>query len=139
TPDALERLENLGLRTIADLTALPLSAVQAEFGLAGAQAWRLANGKDEAPIQAHYFVPIVQASLRFDFPLASTDAILAVLRSLLSRAFENPLLRSRSARQAHLRALLSDGTSWERLFTFKEALSSKNAAYSALKSKLQLP
>ena len=36
------------------------------------------------------------------------------------------MLRSRSVRQARLRALLSDGTSWERLITFKEALASRD-------------
>jgi hypothetical protein len=38
-----------------------------------------------------------------------------------------------------LRALLSDGTSWERLYTFKEAFSSRDATRRALKSKLDLP
>ena len=43
-PEVLQRLELLGLRTIGDLAALPFSAVQAEFGPPGAQAWRLAHG-----------------------------------------------------------------------------------------------
>ncbi len=33
----------------------------------------------------------------------------------------------------------ADGTSWERLFTFKEALATREAARLALKAKLELP
>src|SRR6202011_6334422 len=50
-----------------------------------------------------------------------------------------PALLGRSVRQVRLRALLSDGTSWERLYTFKESLSTRDAARRALKSKLDLP
>ena len=42
-------------------------------------------------------------------------------------------------RQVRLRALLTDGSSWERCYTFKEALASREAARRALKSKLELP
>ena len=42
-------------------------------------------------------------------------------------------------RQVRLRALLSDGTSWERLYTFKEALSTRERRGSRIKSKLDLP
>ena len=50
TADDLQRLELLGLRTIAELAALPFTAVQAEFGPAGARAWRLASGQDDEPV-----------------------------------------------------------------------------------------
>lgn len=138
-PEMLKRLERLGLRTVADVAALSFSAVQAEFGPAGAQAWRLAHGQDSATIVPRSVIPTVQASLRFDHSLASTDAILAALNILLARAFGDSNLRGRSARQARLRGLLTNGTVWERLITFKEAVSSKQVAYEALKSKLQLP
>lgn len=135
----LKRLDRLGLRAIGDLAALPFSAVQAEFGPSGAQAWRLAHGQDSAVIVPLSVMPTVRASLRFDDPLASTDAILAALSTLLARAFGDPHLRGHSVRQARLCGLLADGTIWERLITFKEAVSSTRVAYDALKSKLQLP
>jgi DNA polymerase-4/protein ImuB len=77
--------------------------------------------------------------LRFDDPLASIDAILIAVGELLGRAFAHPLLQNRAARQARLRALLADGTSWERLITFKDPVVSSRTAYLALKAKLQLP
>jgi DNA polymerase-4/protein ImuB len=138
-PPAIERLRLLGLRRIVDLAMLPFAAVQAAFGPAGARAWRLANGRDDAPVVPRQVTSTAAARLRFDHGLASIDAILAALRTLLDRAFGDPAPHGHAARQAQLRALLSDGTTWERLMTFKEAASSQRAAYDAIKAKLQLP
>jgi protein ImuB len=138
-PDVLQRLELLGLRTIGDLAALPFSAVQAEFGAPGAHAWRLAHGKDTEPVVARPVMTSVQAGLRFDDPLGSVEAVIAAIDQLLAHTFSQPALLGRAVRQVRLRALLSDGTSWERLYTFKEALSTRDAARRALKSKLDLP
>lgn len=138
-PGALQRLELLGLRTIADLAVLPFTAVQAEFGAAGAHAWHLANGQDDATVIPRSFSSTVQVALCFDEPLASVEAVLTAVDHLLARAFANPVLSGHSVRQVRLRALLADKTSWERLVTFKEALLSRESARSALRSKLQLP
>jgi protein ImuB len=146
-PDVLQRLKLLGLHTMGDLAALPLGAVQAEFGPAGARAWRLANGRDQEPVVARGVLPSIQAGMRFDDPLASVEAIVAAIDQLLAQTFSpsptptptQPALQGRSVRQVRLRALLSDGTSWERLYTFKEALSTRDAARRAIKSKLDLP
>ena len=138
-PDVLQRLNLLGLETLGDFAALPFGAVQAEFGPAGARAWRLASGQDQEPVIARGVLPSLQAGMRFDDPLASVEAIVAAIDQLLAQTFSNPLLQGRSVRQARLRALLSDGTSWERLYTFKEGLSTRDAARRAIKSKLDLP
>jgi DNA polymerase-4/protein ImuB len=138
-PEVVERLELLGLRTIDDLAELPFSAVQAQLGVPGAHAWRLAHGQDATPVIPRAYTPSVHAALRFDDPLASVEAVMAALDQLLAQTFANPALQGRAVRQLRLRALLSDGTSWERLFTFKEALSTRDAGRRALKSKLELP
>jgi protein ImuB len=136
--DVRQRLELLGLPTIGDLAALPFNAVQAEFGPAGARAWRLAQGKDREPVVARPVMASVQDGLRFDDPLGSVDAVMAAIDQLLAHTFSQPALQGRSVRQVRLRALLADGTSWERLYTFKEALSTRDATRRALKSKLDL-
>lgn len=138
-PDVLQRLELLGLRTMGDLAALPYSAVQAEFGPSGARAWQLAHGDDPQPVIPRPYTTSVQASLRFDDPLGSVEAVMAAIDQLLANTFAQPALVGRSVRQVRLRTLLSDGTSWERLYTFKDALSTRDAARRALKSKLDLP
>jgi nucleotidyltransferase/DNA polymerase involved in DNA repair len=138
-PDVLQRMELLGLHTLADVAELPFQALQAEFGLDGARAARLASGKDTEPVIARPFVNAVQSALRFDDPLGSVESVMAAIAQLLEHTFGEPVLQGRSVRQVRLRALLSDGTSWERLYTFKEALSTREGARRALKSKLDLP
>lgn len=138
-PAAQQRMELLGLHTIGDLAALPFNAVQSEFGPEGARAWRMAHGKDTEPVVARPVATSVQDGLRFDDPLGSVDAVMAAIDQLLAHTYSQPALQGRSVRQVRLRALLSDGTSWERLYTFKEALSTRDAARRALKSKLDLP
>jgi len=137
--DVQHRLEVLGVRTIGDLAALPFSAVQAEFGPPGAHAWRVAHGKDTESVIARPLIATVQDGLRFDDPLGSVEAVMAAIDQLLAHTYSQPALQGRSVRQVRLRALLSDGTSWERLYTFKEAFSSRDATRRALKSKLDLP
>src|SRR4051812_22752373 len=44
------RLALLGLRTIGALGALPLGAVQAQFGPEGRLAWEIAHGRDRRPL-----------------------------------------------------------------------------------------
>jgi DNA polymerase-4/protein ImuB len=138
-PDVIDRLELLGIKTIGELAQLPFSAVQAQFGPPGARAWRLAHGHPDEPVIARTLTTTVQAALRFDDPLGSVDAVMAAIAQLLEHTFNAPALQGRSVRQVRLRALLADGSSWERLYTFKDALSTREAARRALKSKLDLP
>jgi nucleotidyltransferase/DNA polymerase involved in DNA repair len=137
SPEALEYLDRLGLKTIGELAALPFSAVQAQFGRLGARAWRLANGQDDEPVQPQPQQLIVRAAVRAEDPLVSLETLMAALDQLLIQVFANPLMRARSARQTRLTALLSDGTSWERRFTFKEPLAGRNAAWRSLQAKLK--
>jgi len=139
TLEQLRQLELLGLRTIVEWAGLPFGAVQARFGLAGARAWRLAHGHDDEPLVPRRPSPRSRARLRPVDPLSSVEAVMVAVTQLLVRTFTAPTLRGRSARQAWLRALLSDGSSWERLFTFKEALAGSEAARRALRTKLALP
>src|SRR5207237_8686583 len=67
------------------------------------------------------------------------DAVMMALDRLLQETFANPVLRGRAARQARLRALLSDGSSWERVVTFKESVASREDARRGLRAKLELP
>jgi DNA polymerase-4/protein ImuB len=132
------QLHLLRLRTIADLAALSFSAVQAQFGSMGARAWRLATGRDDEPLVPHRFNPTIRVALGFDAPLASVDAIMAALGHLVVRAFNDLTLQGRAIRKVRLRALLSDGASWEWLNTFKDPFADREAAYRALKSRLEI-
>jgi len=139
TPEEIGWLERLGLRTIGDLARLPFSAVQAQLGTPGAYAWRLAHGHDDAPIVPRFRERSARARFRPDDPLASVDAIGAAVDRLVGAAFAAPTLAGHAARRARLRALLTDGTSWEQTWTFKDALANPAVARRALGAKLALP
>lgn len=137
-PESQRWLELLGLWTIGDLAVLPCGAVQAQLGPPGVRAWRLAHGQDDEPVVPERMALTVRLAVRFEDPLASQDALFAALRHLLARAFARPAVVGRAVRQVRLRALLANGTSWERGVTFKEATACADAAYRALAAKLQL-
>ncbi len=65
------RLEELGVRTVGELRALPLEALQARFGSYGASLYRRARGIDERPVQPDQPVQSVSAEDTFaqDLPL----------------------------------------------------------------------
>jgi hypothetical protein len=135
-PEQHEWLRQLGIRTIGQVAALPVGAVQAQLGADGARAWRLAHGHDDEPVVPRQPILAVRAAMRFDDPLASVDAVFFALDQLLARAFADPLMRARSARQLRLGALLSDGTAWERVITFKEPIAGAPSAFTAVKHRL---
>ncbi|MBV9119798.1 MAG: DNA polymerase Y family protein [Chloroflexi bacterium] len=134
---AQQRLELLAITTIGQLAALPFSAVQAQFGKAGARAWRLAQGQDNDPVQARPYAPTVRTFLRCDDALASIEAVMAAIDQLLIQAFAKPVMQGASARQVRFRALLSDGSSWEKSLTFKEPLAGSLAARQSVSGKLK--
>ncbi len=135
----LQRMDVLGLRTIGELAALPFSAVQAEFGKAGARAWRLAHGQDDEPVLPYQVKPTVAAGITLDDPLSSIEGFHTALRMVLGRAFGDPSLHNRSVRRVRLSAQLSTGASWEQLLVFKGALMGRDAVFRALKDKLEVP
>jgi DNA polymerase-4/protein ImuB len=144
SPDTLRRLELLGLRTIGDLAALPLGAVQAQFGPEGRRLWELAHGLDREPLRPRRRKESASERLTFSEPAVSTEALLVAGRQLLGRLFRQPALRHRAVRQMRLRAALSDGPvspagrrSWERTITFREATSDRDQMLYVLRCTLE--
>jgi nucleotidyltransferase/DNA polymerase involved in DNA repair len=137
SPHTLRRLELLGLRTIGDLANLPLGAVQAQFGPEGRRLWELAHGLDREPLRPRRHEESVSERLTFSEPAASTEALLAGGRQILGRLFHRPALRCRAVRQMRLRAALSDGRSWERTMTFREATADRDQMLYVLRCTLE--
>jgi len=137
SPDTLRRLELFGLRTIGDLAALPLGAVQAQFGHEGRRLWELAHGLDREPLRPRRHEESVSERLTFPEPAVSTEALLVAGRQLLSRLFRRPALHRRAVRQMRLRAALGDGRSWERTVTFREATADRDQILYVLRCTLE--
>ncbi len=120
SPEMLQRFERLGIRTLGDLAALPLSAVQARFGPSGRLAWNLAAGRDHQIILPRPAPEGVIEQIDLPAPATSLETLLVALTRLTLRAFDRPLLRDHHVRQAELRGTLEGGRSWAQTAQLKE-------------------
>jgi DNA polymerase-4 len=130
------RLQRFGIYTLGQLADLPIGAVQAQLGTQGRRAWELAGGLDSSPLVAHRSEPTVEESLSFPSPVVTWHPILTALEVLLGRAFARPELGGRYVRSATLESRVFRRPPWVKRFTFKEALSNKERALFALKSRM---
>jgi nucleotidyltransferase/DNA polymerase involved in DNA repair len=135
SPETLRRLDLYGLRTMADLAALSLGPVQAQFGGDGRRLWELARGVDREPLRPRPPEEALSERIGFLAPPVAIEALVVAGRQLLSRL--HPRLRQRAARRLCLRAALSDGRSWERAVTFREATADREQMIFILKSVLR--
>jgi nucleotidyltransferase/DNA polymerase involved in DNA repair len=134
--EMLRRLRWLGLRSMADLAALPRGAVAAQFGSEGALAWDFAHGADDRPLVPRRQRVEVRDQITFSQPAAGLQAIVAAARHLLARLFARPECVGRAVRGLALSLALSNGHHWERMLTFREPVADKERLLRALAAKL---
>ncbi len=132
----IERLRGFGLRTLADLAALPQGPVEAQFGLVGRAIWKLASGIDERPLIPRKISESVSEYLAFPDPTVSMSTIVSAIESLLGKAFSKPGMMRRYARRARLQAQVFRKPPWLLDVAFREPVGSKNHAMFGIKSKL---
>jgi len=116
----IARLERLGLRTLGEIADLPVSAMQARFGLDGRRIWELSRANDDTLIRPRLRMETLTERLALASPVTSREMLLIALRQLVLRAFNRPQLRHRYVRQVRLRVLIEENRSWEREMTFRE-------------------
>jgi hypothetical protein len=80
------RLTLFGLPTIGALAALPLGAVQAQFGPEGRLAWLIAHGRDPRPLMPREPPEVPSAAVALDAPCTERARLLALAEVLLARA-----------------------------------------------------
>jgi DNA polymerase-4/protein ImuB len=135
--DTLRHLALFGLRTMGDLAALPLGALQAQFGVEGKRIWELAQGIDRESLRPLKREESIREHLAFYAPLISQEALVTAGRQLLTRLLGQPAMRGRAVRRMALRALLSDGRCWERALVFREATADREQMLCMLKSAIE--
>ena len=135
--DMHRRLKVLGLETLGELTALPRSAMAAQFGPEGALAWRLAHGDDRQPLRPQRRGMRLVERLGFETPLASRQALIAAWEQTVSRLVRQRGFQGLAARQAEVNAATERGRQWSRTVTFKEPLANSRRIWSALRSVLE--
>ncbi len=74
-PELVDLLLKLGVRTLADFAALPITSVSGRFGAAGTRLHSLASGLDSRPVTARIAPPELDSSIDFEPPLDRIDQV----------------------------------------------------------------
>ena len=116
-------LEQLGVRTLGELAALPDDAIADRFGAAGLAALRMARGERE---RLH--------------PRRPREELAEALELLVDRLLANPRRRGRSFRRLRLFARLAAGGGWRADATLRQASADRLRVRLSLEPKLaELP
>lgn len=99
-PDEVaEELFHLGVETIGQLMQLPREALPARFGPQLLLRLDQAMGQIPEPITALAEEPPIEASIEFDGPVDSLEAIWLVFKDLIARIVGQLAKRGRGARE----------------------------------------
>lgn len=102
------RLRLLGIRTLGQLTALPLAAVRNQFGTGMTRFYHLAQGQAAEPVQSQTAVPPATAVHQFDDPIANNQVLAAVLQRLTQQLSHQLQTAVYATRQLTLTLTLPD-------------------------------
>ena len=135
-PDTHRRLRQLGLKTLADLTALPEEAVVAQFGRAGRRLWQLAAGVLTEPVVGREVPEPIVAALTFFSPVTDLEMLTQALAQLIERALKHPRRIGWRVRRVCVRAALEYGTSWMIEAVLKDPSADRKHILAPLKTRL---
>lgn len=112
-----EVLHRLGIRTLGELSALPVAAVAERFGHAGLLALDLARGRDTPLEPRRPSEPVVE---RLELPEAALGHQLErALELLVARVLSRPERRGRTLRSLVLAARFVEGGTWRTRVTLR--------------------
>jgi nucleotidyltransferase/DNA polymerase involved in DNA repair len=77
------RFELFGLRTVGQFAALPVGAVQAQFGPTGRWLHQLARGYDERPVQAHQVPRVEKITRHLDDPVEDRAVLVRLAQTMI--------------------------------------------------------
>ena len=133
--EAVERLRLLGIDTCGAFTALPRSAVEAQFGYPGGVAWLAARGEDPMPLRPRPWErERVVEHAQADPPFISREAMLYAIEQMLGRALRHPRALHRFVRHLRLRGETERGALWEREQVLREPLGDRGRLWTLLRS-----
>ncbi|MBP7892919.1 MAG: hypothetical protein KA063_05220 [Firmicutes bacterium] len=78
--DTVDKLVKLGINTVGQLQAVPLSMLTSQLGEAGLAAHLLSRGIDRSPVRAAYPEETIECSMSFDFPVCEWPDLEQCLR-----------------------------------------------------------
>jgi nucleotidyltransferase/DNA polymerase involved in DNA repair len=107
-PDLCHRLRLFGLRRLGDLAAMPLAAVQAQFGREGLEALKLARGEDSRRLQPWEPPQRIEEQSRLDPAVDNITPLLFVARGLVDRMGERLMEGGYAVTTVRLRLEMDD-------------------------------
>ena len=122
------RLHDFGLHTLGQVSALPLSKLEAQFGPEGRQIWELAVGRDDTPLYPRLSEEMIEESTTLPSATETLGILIMAIESLLGRAFARVGGRGAGIRCIELwsRSILAEH--WQKTIHFKEpAMTAKTA------------
>jgi len=121
-PELADLLVRLGLPTLGDLAALPASAALARFGSSGLEAHRLAQGRDERPLEARTPPPDLMVTAEIDPPADRMDQVAFVAKALADELHDRLAGRGLACTQLAIEAETEHGEHQVRLWRHDGAL-----------------
>jgi protein ImuB len=115
-PELAGLLIRLGIRTLADLAALPVKDVASRFGSQGTAAHRLASGQDPRPVAARPQADDLSVEQEFDPPEASAEPLVFAAKALAERMHEVLAAKGLSCVRVQVYARWEDGREHSRLW-----------------------
>jgi nucleotidyltransferase/DNA polymerase involved in DNA repair len=108
--EMIGRLKRFGLRSMADFAAMPLAAVEGQFGREGLGALRLARGEDSRPLMPWQPPQRMEESSRLDPAVDNLEPLLFVARGLVDRLGTRLMDGGHAATVVRLQLELEDAT-----------------------------
>lgn len=102
-PGTVERLQRFGLRTLGQVAALPLGAMEAQFGKEGLFALRLARGEDSRPLVPWQPPRRLEETSRLDPAVDNLEPLLFLARGIVDRLGARLLRNATAATTVRLR------------------------------------
>ena len=131
-----ERLHELGVRTIGQLTVIPGGAAGERLGKEVRRAWELARGGSSAHIQGRVPAAEIAESIAFPEAVANELTLRRTFSVLVERLLARPERNGRFVRSLALSAKLAGGGSWRRKTTLRQPSAERGRISAALSSKL---
>lgn len=107
-PAAEKSLHRLGVRTIADLHALPLEVLRSRFDDFGEHLWNLARGLDDRPVHTDREAKSISHEHTFAQDLEDADAVRAVLADEAEQVARRLRKHARFARTVTIKVRYGD-------------------------------
>ena len=130
-------MHRFGLHAMGDVAAMALEKMVDQFGLTGKAAWNLCHGVDDSPLAPMKHEESVVERISLPFSSNSLEFLLAVVDTLLKRAYSRPEMRGRYAGRADLRCALYGTAAWERVVHFKQSAGNPERASFIIRSRLE--